>query len=144
MNDEKSLQEYIYQIVTRKFIPYGQLTLFKALYLADGKWVSKPQLSSLIRENDEVSLTGVFGALGGRVNQTKGLPPEYKIGSQLLIDKRRVKGGLEYRMKPELRAVLDSIPGMADIFSLSNQEILEKKNNSWKDTWKAQRKDLGI
>lgn len=141
--DQQTVDE-IYVVLTRRPISYGQMTLFKALYDAEGEWVSKPDLSTLIRGEDEVSLTGVMRALGKRINATKTVEREDRIGTRLLLDKKRELGILHYRMSEELKYTIESIPGLVFVLSLTYPEIRDKYRESWWANPRQQRIDLGL
>lgn len=117
-------------VVTRKPTPPGQITLYKALYEADNAWVSKTELANQIRWNDSQSLTGIIGAIGNRVNQTKGLATQAPSGSALLLEKYEDRSELHYRMRLELRAVIDTLPKLKVDIGLSVAEIHTKYKDS--------------
>jgi hypothetical protein len=114
-------------VLTRKPIPPSQIVLYKTLYQAYkvGKgWVAKTKLASEMR-TDQVSLTGILGALGNRVNQTEGLKTK-KPGIDLLIKKDLVNGELCYRMRPELRIAIDNLPDLRETLNQSVDWIYKK------------------
>lgn len=118
----------ILRVITRKSISPGQITLYKALYEAGKPGLSKSELAAKIREKDEVSLTGVLGALGNRVNQTDGLKTQEK-GLALLIKKEKVHGELHYRMRSELRKAIESLPQLREAINLTAGKIYAKYRN---------------
>lgn len=87
-------------------VPLGQKQLYKALYGAGDKGLTAKELTK--RMHREGHLAGILGALGTRVNYTKGI--QGKPGVTLLIDIHRLDSGeLHYRMKSELRQVLEGL-----------------------------------
>ncbi len=118
----------ILRVITRKSVSPGQITLYKALYEAGDQGLSKSELAAKVREKDEVSLTGVLGALGNRVNQTDGLKTQTK-GVALLIEKDKVKGELHYRMRSELRKAIEALPQLREAINLTVGKIYAKYRN---------------
>jgi len=126
MADRSTLDD-IRRIVTRKSIPPGQITLYKALYEAGYNRVSKTQLADKIRWSDDESLIGVLGALGNRVVQTEGLSSDASV-FDLMIERGERNGELYYRMLPDLRTVINSLPTLREAMALSVEEIHAKFN----------------
>ena len=98
----------IVEVITRKSVPPGQITLFKALYESP-RGLSKAELALQIRDSDEKSLVGVLAALSKRVNKTQF---HEKPGFKFLIDRDRVEGQLVYIMRPELREAVEHHPAL--------------------------------
>lgn len=117
----------IRRIVTRKSIPPGQITLYKALYEAGYNRVSKTELADKIRWSDDESLTGVLGALGNRVSLTEGLTIQGSV-FDLMIERGEHNGALYYRMLPNLRTIINSLPALREAMALSVEEIHAKFN----------------
>ena len=61
------------KVLRRISIPRGQVTLLKALYEAEGKFVPRRELIERIRWGDSKSFTGVLAAFAGRINHTEVL-----------------------------------------------------------------------
>ena len=99
--------ESILLILTRMPpVPLGQKQLYKALYNAGDRGLTAKALTK--RMGREGHFAGIMGALGTRVNYTKGI--EGKPGVTLLFDIQQVEDGqLHYRMKPELRKALETL-----------------------------------
>lgn len=108
-------------IITRRPIPPGQITLYKALYEAQDSWMSTRELADAIRWSDNVSLRGVLGALGLRANQTEGTGG--LLGLDVLIETQESDGELRYRMRPELRKAIDRLPPLRAAINLSVESI---------------------
>jgi hypothetical protein len=110
--------DLIRSAITRIPIPPGQITLFKALY-------ENP-------EGDEKSLTGVLAALTNRVNGTPGLDTT-KPGLQFLIERDASRDGVYYRLRPETRSVIQTLPRLRDAMAKSVNEIrfLFADETSW-------------
>ena len=122
-------------IVTRTPIPPGQITLYKALNEAGYRWVSKSELATTMRWGDDKSLDGVLGALGNRANQTEGTATE--PGIDLLIEKKIINDELHYRILPEFRTVIKSLPKLRDAMKLSVDEIHAKYHDESKSGFAA-------
>lgn len=133
----------IWSIVTRTFIPYGQMTLYWALYRAPFG-LTREELAMAIRDGDVKSLTGVLGALGNRVNKTEGLDPSYGRGTNVLLQKTRRDGQLRYVMRDELRTVLSRIPKLREILGLSLEQIKSLYRDGWWQDTAKQASDLSI
>lgn len=89
-------------VLMRLPIPPGQLTLFKALYEAGDRGLMRGELAEQMRWGDNQSLKGVLGALGRRINGTKGLDEDRPGITFFLVVERR-PGGSHYTMSPRLR-----------------------------------------
>lgn len=113
--------DVIRRIIARIKIPPGQITLYKVLYeQPDG--LSKKELATVIRDDNEESLRGVLGALGRRVNETQAFSGA-KPGIDLLLERHRARGELFYRMRPKTRAAIDGIPELRRAIDLPVAEI---------------------
>jgi hypothetical protein len=117
MMDKHRIQ-LINTVITRRPLTENQLRLFKALYEAGDSWVSKSELANRMHVNDESSVTGILGALGNRINQTEGVAPPFD-GIGLLMTWETFHDELRYRMLPELRSVIDSLPVLQNALNLS-------------------------
>ena len=118
----------IRRIVTRKSIPPGQITLYKVLYEVGDQSVSNSILADQMRWGDTVSLRGVLGALGNRVNQTEGLTTQRSV-FDLMIERGERNGELYYRIRPDLRTIINSLPALRQAMALSVEEIHAKFNS---------------
>jgi hypothetical protein len=93
------------RVLTRIPIPYGQRTLYKALYEAGDEGLSKSDLAATMNRSAH-ELAGVLGALGRRVNSTEGL--EGKGGIEAVLEVSKLEDGdWHYRMLPVLREALE-------------------------------------
>ncbi|MCP4541293.1 MAG: HNH endonuclease [Chloroflexi bacterium] len=133
--------EAIQHVLTRKFIPYGQMTLYHALYAAGERGLSKTELAEQIRDGDTDSLTGVFGALGGRINGSGPFKAQ-KPGTGLFFKRVRRDNDWHYCMYPELREAIEKLPGLHEAITWSLDEILDKYRQEWWSDHVAQRDQL--
>jgi len=103
-------EKAIVEVITRKPVPPGQLTLYKALYESP-EGLSKAELAKRIRsfsKHPTMSLGGVLGALSRRVKGTQSLD---KFDFKFLIKRdRRKHGDNVYQMRSEVRKVIESHP----------------------------------
>jgi hypothetical protein len=123
-------RETLLRIITRRPIPPGQIALYKALY-EHPAGMSKRQLATMIRWDDETSLAGVLGALGRRVNRTSGAR---KQGIRVLMERRRETRDVFYRMHGPTRAVLNAIRPLVEAMRLSIPDIrrrYDRGESSW-------------
>jgi hypothetical protein len=133
MRKRKDLVKSIVHVLTRKPIPRGQLCLFKALYEAGSRGLSKEDLAERMRWGNEKSLTGVIGALGKRVNGTWDFEIA-KPGAELLVVSFNGKrnGTVFYRIRPELREAIKALPELSTALNLDYKDIhkwfADKKN----------------
>jgi hypothetical protein len=87
-------------------MPYGQRVLYKALYQAGEEGLCREELAIAVGRTRH-QLSGILGALGRRINTTKGL--EGKGGIEVVIETSRTTGGgWRYRMRPILREALEA------------------------------------
>ena len=133
---QRSILEFISKlddillVLTRKPIPPSQIILYKALYEAYKAdktgigWVTKTRLASKIRVDDK-ALSGILGALGNRVNHTTELGAQ-KPGIDLLVERDLANGELRYRMRPELRIIIEILPDLRKTLNWSVDWIYEK------------------
>jgi hypothetical protein len=130
-------------IVARGFIPRGQLVLFKVLYEAGEQGVSLSKLPEKMRVDPE-QIRGILGALGRRVNYTKGLRTQ-KPGIGMLLEWRRSAVDWYYYMRPELKAAIEALPRLHEaITGCSVAEIDKKYKEVWDSDPTAQRNDLDL
>lgn len=138
--DPSSVQA-IQHVLTRAFIPYGQMTLYHALYEAGERGLSKTELADEIRGGDTRSLTGVLGALGNRINQSS--PFEAQLpGIGLFFDISRQDGDWHYRMRPQVREAIEAMPGLCEAVQWPLDQIRETYRDSWWSDHAAQRQQL--
>jgi hypothetical protein len=133
----------IQYVITRKFIPYGQMSVYHSLYHAGDRWVSSTELSDAIRGGHTNALGGVLGALGVRVNYTGRFKRE-RPGIGLLFEIEYRDGMLCYRMRPETRAAIGDLPGLQEVLTWPLEEIREKYEEEWDADWSSQRPQLGL
>lgn len=138
---ELSDVEAIQHVITREFIPYGQMTLYHALYKAGERGLTKAELAEQIREGNRRSLTGVFGALGHRINGSEPFK-EQKPGTALFFERTRQDGDWHYRMRPELREAIEDLPGLYEAVSWSLDEIADTYRQVWWSDHAAQRAQI--
>jgi hypothetical protein len=92
-------------MLRRKRIAPGQLDLYRALYEAGSKGLVSNDLALAINKTPQ-QLSGVLGALGRRINQTKRL--EDKGGTLIVFEVTETNdGGWLYVMRPVLRKALE-------------------------------------
>ncbi|MBC8509944.1 MAG: hypothetical protein H8D34_34280, partial [Chloroflexi bacterium] len=101
--DQVSVDE-ICLMLTRRQIPKGQKNLYQELSKSVDEWVSATDLATGMGI-DKSQLAGVLGALGRRINNTKGL--EGGEGSLIVLDINREDDEWFYRMRPILRDALE-------------------------------------
>ena len=93
-------------MLKRKSVPKGQQALYKVLYQAGKQGLSGDELAAAIGRTRS-QLAGVLGALGRRINGTKGL--EGKGGIEVILDVSMTPdGSWRYRMRPILREALEA------------------------------------
>jgi hypothetical protein len=86
-------------------VPPGQVQLYQALNKSSEKGLNSGELSKAIGRS-RPQLAGILGALGNRINGTKGL--EHKGGVEIIFDISRLSNGdYLYRMRPILRKALE-------------------------------------
>ena len=98
-------EEFIRRVLHRMEIPPGQRELFKALYEAGEGGLPYPDLAQAIGR-EESQLNGVVGALGRRIKGTVGFDTSVKFPIEVFFDISKVDGRWVYRLRPELRKVL--------------------------------------
>lgn len=143
MSEETKTIQAIQYVITREFVQFGQLTLYHALYKAGEDGASSSELAEAIRGGDRISLRGVLGALGNRINQTKRFR-EKRPGIKLFFRVDRVKGKRHYWMRPETRAAIEGLPKLHEAVQWSLEEIIEKYREEWWANAETQREQLGL
>jgi hypothetical protein len=133
--------EAIQHVLTRRFIPYGQMTLYHALYKAGERGLTKSKLAEQIREGDRKSLTGVFGALGRRINSSEPFKAQ-SPGIGLFFEISRRGDDWHYCMRPELQEAIEGVPGLYEAVTRSLDEILDKYQQVWWSDHAAQRAQI--
>jgi hypothetical protein len=111
------------EVLCRREIMRGQITLLKALYEQDDEFVSSDDLATQIRWNDQESLQGVLRAFGNRINHTDGIAGDPGIDAfveQTSIDEKR-----QYRLRPEARHAIEDIPPLIETFDQPMETLLE-------------------
>ncbi|HNS51673.1 MAG TPA: DUF262 domain-containing HNH endonuclease family protein [Anaerolineae bacterium] len=133
----------IQRVLTRTFVPRGQLLLYRALYEAGDEFVPYRELHERMGVDDN-QLHGILGGLGNRINLTEGVKPA-KPGVGLLLEVRRSGIDWGWALRPELVAVLEGMPGFRAVLAgWSTDEITERYRQVWDKDWGAQRRDLGL
>ena len=143
MGSEVDTVQAIQHVMTRKFVQYGQLTLYHALYEAGDDGASSAELAEEIRDKDTVSLRGVFGALGNRINQTERFR-EKRPGIKLFFRVGRVNGEQHYWMLPETRVAIEGLPCLHKAVQWPLEEIRKKYSEEWWANPASQREQLGL
>lgn len=143
MSETTGIVQDIQHVITREFIQYGQLTLYHALYEAGNDGASIVELAEAIRGGDNVSLRGVLGALGNRINQTERFR-ESRPGIALFFELDRVEGKRHYRMLPETRAAIEGLPGLHAAVQWPLEKIQQKYRAEWWSDKLSQREQLGL
>ncbi|ELY71525.1 hypothetical protein C489_00090 [Natrinema versiforme JCM 10478] len=111
------------QILRRKSIPRGQLTLLK--YLSDrDEWVPSSELVDQIRWGSDDEFRGVVGAFGKRINATSEITGE--PGSSAFVERTQIDGETQYRLRSEARKAIGDVDVLLDTFDQhSLAELLE-------------------
>ena len=133
--------EAIQHVLTRAFIPYGQMTLYHALYKAGERGLSKTELAEEIRDGDTRSLTGVLGALGNRINHSGPFEAQTP-GIELFFDISRQDNDWHYRMRAVVREAIEDIPGLHEAITWPLEKIQKTYRESWWSDHAAQREQL--
>jgi hypothetical protein len=124
--------QLIKHAITRIPIPPGQLSLYKALYEAGEKGLNTSELANRMRWGDKKGLTGVLGALGNRINNTTKALKTSKPGIGLFFKISKAGKEWHYAMCSELREIINDLPELRNIFTLTVDEIHEKYDSSRK------------
>jgi len=113
------------QVLRRKSIPRGQITLLKYLYERDeGEWVSSSELTDQIRWGETDQFRGVVGAFGKRVNATPVITGE--PGTSAFFERENIDGKTHYRLRSEARDAIEEVGILLDkINQHSMSELLE-------------------
>ncbi len=104
---QASDKEVISRALTRMPIPPAQRALYRALYRAGDAGLGATKLAAGISRT-EPQLAGVLGALGRRINRTPGVDPNDPPGVGLMFDITEKDGQWHYRMRDEMREVLEA------------------------------------
>ena len=140
--DQTPLVEMIKRVITRRFIAYGQMALYQALH-ASPEGLSKTELADQIRGGDTRSLTGVLGALGNRINATEPFKAR-RPGIGLFVEISRRGNEWHYRMRRELRAAIEELPGLKAVLGWPLEEIYERYQEAWWPNRASQRRELTL
>lgn len=116
--DEASaeLQKFIKRVLNRILIPQGQRDLYGVLYEAGDRGLSRNELIEKLQRSP-AEVAGVVGTMGRRIHQTPGargaaealgILPADRAGLVIFFDLTPVSGQPHYRMRLELRLVLES------------------------------------
>jgi hypothetical protein len=96
-------------VVLRIPVPWGQATLFSALFEAGDAGRTRRELIQVMGRKDLRDLGGVIGALGNRVNRTPGYGAQFKPGTEMLFRYRWQSGDLNLALRPAFREVLTEL-----------------------------------
>ena len=136
-------RELITRILTRRFLPLGQMLLYRVLYQAGDRGLSYQELcqGTGMSQNE---MNGVLGALGNRINKTEGLSAG-QDGIGLLLRWDQIDEVSVYFMRPELHAAIEALPGLHDVVrNWSLNEIRNRYNEVWHKREASQVDDLGF
>lgn len=113
------------QVLRRKSLPRGQITLLKELYECDeDEWASSSELIDKIRWGDEERFPGVLGAFGNRINATAEIAGE--PGSKAFFERQQIDGKTHYRLRPEAREAIEQVIVLLETFDRNTMsELLE-------------------
>lgn len=113
------------QVLRRKSIPRGQITLLKELYERDeDEWISSNELIDRIRWGNEERFPGVLGAFANRINATPEVTGE--PGSSAFFDRKKIGGKTHYRLRSEARGAIERVEVLLNTFERhSMSELLE-------------------
>jgi hypothetical protein len=113
------------QVLRRKSIPRGQITLLKYLYDTDeDEWVSSSELTDQIRWGETDQFRGVVGAFGKRVNATLEITGE--PGTSAFFERENIDGKTHYRLRSEARDAIEEVNVLLDTFNQHTMtELLE-------------------
>lgn len=113
------------QVLRRKSIPRGQITLLKELYERDqGEWVSSSELIDRIRWGNEERFPGVLGAFANRINATPEVTGE--PGSSAFFGRKKIDGETHYRLRSEAREAIEQVQILHDTFDQHSMSELLK------------------
>lgn len=107
---EKETEELVFlqdvrRMLTRIPVPNGQILLYRALLEVGNTGITGGELAKQLNRTRS-QLAGILGALGVRINNTKGL--ENKGGLETIITIQQLKGGeYLYKLKPVLKRALE-------------------------------------
>jgi hypothetical protein len=110
------LQKFIKRVLNRILIPQGQRDLYGVLYEAGDRGLSRNELIEKLQRSP-AEVAGVVGTMGRRIHQTPGargaaealgILPADRAGLVIFFDLTPVSGQPHYRMRLELRLVLES------------------------------------
>lgn len=136
-------QDLIVRILRRRFLPQGQMLLYKVLWDAGDEGLPYDELHRRMGVSGG-ELAGVLGALGHRINRTSGLDTN-SPGILWLLHMNQADGVWVYAMQPELRATIEALPRLLDIMtSWSLTDIRTKYDKVWHKHRNVQRGDLGF
>ena len=108
MNKDKNITGFSHspimleKVLRRISIPRGQVTLLKALYEAEGKFVPRRELVERIWWGNSRSFTSVLAAFAGRINHTEGFEDE-KPGYEAFIEVTEADSNESFLLRPATR-----------------------------------------
>ena len=121
MESSENRTRLITTVIARIPLSPGQVSLIKALFEADDRWISISELEFRIHK----SVGGVLGAPGSRINQTKGISPSFD-GTGLVMTWETFHGEWHYHIRPEVSEVINRFPVRKNAMELPVDEIHKK------------------
>lgn len=116
--------DVLVQVLTRREIPRGQITLLKELYNRDDEFVSSSELISRIRWGDKERFPGVLGAFAGRINATEGVTGN--PGIEVFLERKWIDSDLHYRLRPESKEAIEEVEVLYDTINRYSMDKLLK------------------
>lgn len=108
------------ELLTRKPAPYGQITVYKALYDAGENGLSLTEMANQIRGGNIKSMRSVLAPISVSVNNTEGLKGQ---GLKAVFHKIEFGEETHYVMRDSMRLAIDYLPSLKNVLSLSLNEI---------------------
>lgn len=137
MTTNEGIRADIMRVLAHGPLMPGQMTLLKALYEARDEGLSRSKLTQRILtwqgaddtadRGQSSSLRGVLGGLGSRIN--RAMEDTATPGTALFLESWKAGGETYYRMRPELRNVIESLPKLRAALSLSPDDIQRQYRN---------------
>ncbi|MEZ4644866.1 MAG: CBS domain-containing protein [Chloroflexota bacterium] len=97
------------RLLTRRHLPDGQQQLYRALFNATEKGLSRDELVDVMGRRNRHDLAGVLGALGTRVNYTPGYGKTYKPGVEMVLIFQNTLDGEKLCLTPGMREALEAL-----------------------------------
>lgn len=103
-------EEDFERLLTRRHLPEGQRLLYKALYHSGSdEGLTRNELVDAIGGLGPHSLAGILGALGTRVNYTRGYGKTFKPGVSMVLTFQKTMDGEKIDLVEEFREVLEKL-----------------------------------